>query len=354
MQNKPSISQSLYLKFLDDVKKRIQTSRIRMASSANRELIQLYWWLGQQIVEKQEQLGWGKSVVEQLSKDLRKTFSGRSGFSVQNLWYMRQFYLEYRDDEKLQQLVGEIPWGQNLAIISKVKDREAKQYYLEATIAMRWSRNVLFDQIQSQAYERHYLPEKQHNFQQALPEHMAEQADLAMKDVYMLDMLGVTKPVLEAELESRMVEKIKEVMLELGYGFTFIGNQFRIVANNKEYYIDLLFYNRRLRALVAFELKAGLFKPEYAGKMSFYLNLLDDFIREEGENPSIGIILCSERDNFEVEYALRSIHKPVGVSEYRLTRELPPELKNILPDAKYLEDEIRKEIQGLDDQDSDK
>lgn len=147
MESKPSINQNLYLKFLNDVKKRIQTSRIRMASSANRELIQLYWWLGQQIVEKQERLGWGKSVVEQLSKDLRKSFSGRSGFSVQNLWYMRQFYLEYRDDEKLQQLVGEIPWGQNLAIISKVKDREAKQYYLEATIAMRWSRNVLFERM---------------------------------------------------------------------------------------------------------------------------------------------------------------------------------------------------------------
>mgnify|MGYP001951023102 CR=1 FL=1 len=165
-----------------------------------------------------------------------------------------------------------------------------------------------------------------------------------MKDVYMLDMLGVAEPILEAQLEARMVQKIKEVLLELGYGFAFIGNQYRIVANNKEYFIDLLFYNRRLHSLVAIELKAGRFKPEYAGKMNFYLNLLDDFVREGDENPSIGIILCSERDYYEVEYALRGIDKPVGISEYRLTKELPPEFKNKLPDAKQLEDEIRKEM----------
>jgi predicted nuclease of restriction endonuclease-like (RecB) superfamily len=166
---------------------------------------------------------------------------------------------------------------------------------------MGWSRNVLLHQVQSQAYERHRLSGKQHNFQRALPEHLAEQADLAMKDVYMLDMLGVAEPMLEAQLEARIVEKITIVMLELGYGFAFIGNQYRIVANDREYFVDLLFYNRRLRALVAFELKAGRFKPEYAGKINFYLNLLDDYVREEGENPSIGIILCSERDHFEVE-----------------------------------------------------
>lgn len=338
------IDQNQYLKFLDDVKARIHNSRIRMATSVNKELIQLYWWIGKQIVEKQEQLGWGKSVVEQLSKDLRKSLSGRSGFSVQNLWYMRQFYLEYKNDTNLQQLVGEIPWGQNLVILSKVKDQEARRYYLESTISMGWSRNVLLHQIKSEAYERHYLSNKQHNFQRALPEHLAEQADQAMKDVYMLDMLGVAEPVLEAQLEARMVGKIKEVLLELGYGFAFISNQYRIVVGNKEYFIDLLFYNRRLRSLVAIELKVGRFKPEYAGKMNFYLNILDDFVREEGENPSIGIILCSDRDYFEVEYTLRGIDKPVGISEYRLTRELPPELKNKLPEAKQLEDEIRKEM----------
>jgi len=296
-----------YLIFLDDVKKEIRKARVKVARTANRELIKLYWSLGKNITEKQEQLGWGKSVVEQLSKDLQKIFEGRSGFSTQNLWYMRQFYQEYRDESNLQQLVGEIPWGQNLAIISKVKDRESRRYYLEATKEMGWSRNVLIHQIESQAYERHQLTDKQHNFQQALPAHLAEQADQAMKDVYMLDMLGVEKPILEVELESRMVSKIQAVMLELGYGFAFIGNQYRIVANDKEYFIDLLFSNRRLNALVAIELKIGHFKPEYAGKMNFYLNLLDDYVRETGENPSIGIILCKERNDFEVEYALRGL-----------------------------------------------
>lgn len=333
-----------YLLFLEDVKAKIRTARISVARAANRELIELYWSLGKAITDKQEELGWGKSVVKQLAADLQSIFDGRRGFSAQNLWYMRQFYLEYRGDANLQQLVGEIPWGQNLTIMSKIKDRDARHYYIKATVEMGWSRNVLIHQITSQAYERHRLADKQHNFEQALPVHLAEQADQAMKDVYMLDMLGVEKPILEAELEARMVSKIKDVMLELGYGFAFIGNQYRIAANNTEYVVDLLFSNRRMNALVALELKVGRFKPEYAGKMNFYLNLLDDYVREPNENPSIGIILCTERDYFEVEYALRGLDKPVGVSEYVLTRELPVELQNKLPNAKQLEEKIREEL----------
>lgn len=351
MNTLPIDHEENYRAFLDEVKQKVRYTRTTVARTASRELIQLYWWLGKAIVDKQETLGWGKSVVEQLAQDLRKTFAGRSGFSTQNLWYMRQFYLEYRDDENLQQLVGEIPWGQNLVILSKVKEQEARRYYLQATSKMGWSRNVLIHQIQSRAYERHWVASKQHNFQEALPKHLAEQADEAMKDVYMLDILGAEEPILEAELEARIVAKIKQVMLELGYGFAFIANQYPIKANEKEYFIDLLFYNRRLRALVAVELKAGRFKPEYAGKMNFYLNLLDDYVREAGENPSIGIILCSERDYFEVEYALRGLEKPVGVSEYLLTRDLPPELQNKLPDPKQLEDEIRKEMKAIEPSD---
>lgn len=334
-----------YRRFLDTVKTEIQQTKIQVARTTNRELIQLYWKIGKTITQKQEELGWGKSVVAQLSQDLQTAFTGRSGFSTQNLWYMRSFYKEYQGDTKLQQLVGEIPWGQNLTIMSKVKDREARYYYLQATFQMGWSRNVLIHQIESEAYARHRLADKQHNFQQALPQHLAEQADQAMKDVYMLDILGIEKPVLEAELESRMVSKIKDTMLELGYGFAFIGNQYKIAAEGKEYYIDLLFINRRLNALVAFEIKIGDFKPEYAGKMNFYLNLLDDYVREPTENPSIGIILCKQRDRFEVEYALRGLDKPMGVASYELTKILPSELHNKLPDAALLEAEIRKEIE---------
>lgn len=348
MNKNTIINEQDYLTFLDDVKTKIRTTRVQVARKANHELIKLYWTLGKSITEKQEQLGWGKSVVEQLAHDLQETFESRSGFSVRNLWNMRQFYLEYYEDKNLQQLVAEIPWGQNLAIMAKIKNREARHYYIKSTIEMGWSRNVLIHQIESQSYERHQLTKKQHNFEHALPAHLAEQADQAMKDVYMLDMLGVEKTMLEAELESRMVSKIQAVMMELGYGFAFIGNQYRISANDKDYFIDLLFSNRRLNALVAIELKIGKFKPEYAGKMNFYLNLLDDYVREPGENPSIGIILCKERDDFEVEYALRGIDKPVGVSGYLLTRELPEELRNKLPDAKQLEEEIRKEMGGIE------
>lgn len=337
-----------YKAFVVHVETAIRQARIKVAKSATRELIQLYWSLGKAITEKQEQLGWGKSVVDQLSKDLRKSFVGRRGLFTQNLWYMRQFYLEYRDGLNLQRLVGEIPWGQNITIMSRVKDPNEREYYLKATAEMGWSRDVLIHQIESNAYGRHQLANKQHNFEKALPEHLAEQADQAMKDVYMLDMLGVEKPVLEAELERNLVNKIQDVMLELGYGFAFIGNQYRIVANDNEYFIDLLFSNRRLNALVAIELKVGRFKPEYAGKMNFYLNLLDDYVREPGENPSIGIILCKEKDRFEVEYALRGIEKPVGVSEYSLTRELPPEFYNKLPDPQLLEEQILLELGNIE------
>lgn len=258
---------------------------------------------------------------------------------------MRRFYLEYKDYPKLRQLVAEIPWGQHLAILNKVKDIKAKEYYLEATHQMGWTRDVLTLQINSQAYERHALAPKQHNFENALPKHLAEQADRAMKDVYMLDTLGLTRPVLEAEIEGSMVRKIKEVMLELGYGFTFIGNQYRVVApSGTEIFIDLLFFNRQLRCLVAMELKAGKFKPEYTGKMNYYLNLIDDLVKEEWENPSIGIILCAERNHIDVEYALRGLDKPIGVSEYRLTRTLPNELSGKLPEVEKLEAEILKEL----------
>jgi predicted nuclease of restriction endonuclease-like (RecB) superfamily len=336
-----------YKDFLEKARTQIQETRVRAATVVNRELIALYWWLGEHIVISQDKHGWGKSVVERLSQDLKNEFSGKSGFSPQNLWYMRQFYLEYQSKPDLQQLVGEIPWGQNLLILSKVKNDAAKLYYLKATIECGWTRDVLNMQINSKSYERQVLTHKQHNFHSALPQHLAEQADKTMKDVYMLGLLGITEPVVEAEIERRMVSKIKDVILELGYGFSFIGNQYRIATPDSEYFIDLLFYHRKLQALVALELKTTKFKAEYAGKMNFYLNLLDDFVKQPHENPSIGIILCSERSKFDVEYALRGIDKPVGVAGYELTRDIPEKLKDSLPAPEELEEKILFEL-GLD------
>jgi predicted nuclease of restriction endonuclease-like (RecB) superfamily len=232
--------------------------------------------------------------------------------------------------------------------MTKIKEPAAREYYLDMTARMGWSRNVLLNQIKTQAYERHALAPKQHNFAATLPEHLAAQADEALKDVYMLDFLGIGKPVVEREMERRMINRIRDVLLELGYGFSFIGNQFRVVLKEKEYFIDLLFYHRKLKCLVAIELKSGEFKPEYAGKMNFYLNILDDFVREQDENPSIGIILCAQRDRVEVEYSLRNLNRPVGVSEYTLTTELPRELAGKLPEAREIEAGILREMSDLE------
>lgn len=335
---------NIYLDFLSNVKSKYLDARIRSVQVANQNLIDFYWWLGQQIFEKQKQFLWGDGVVEQLSKDLMKSFPERAGFSPTNLWKIRKFYIEYKELPILAQLVRELPWGHNLLIMARVDEQSAREYYLKMARDMALSRDMLTLQIKNQAYEHHVLANKQHNFQKTLPIDLANRADQAMKDIYTFDSLGITQPVIESEMEAKIVKKIKHVMMEMGYGFTFIGNQYRIRQNNKDYYIDLLFFNRRLQALIAFEIKSGSFKPEYAGKMNFYLNLLDDYVREPHENQSIGIILCSEQDHFEVEYALRDINKPVGVSEFKLTKILPKELSEMLPDPKELEQQIRREL----------
>ena len=333
-----------YAEMLQQIKTAVRESRLRVQRVVNRELIELYWKIGKEIVERQEREGWGKSVVEQLSRDLHDEFPGIQGFSAPNLWFMRQMFQEYQGKPDLLQFVREIPWGQNITIMTKLKESKARAYYLRMTGECGWSRNVLINQIKAKAYERHALAPKQHNFAETMPEHLAEQADEAMKDVYVLDFLGISKPVIEREMERRMVNRIRDVILELGYGFTFIGNQYRVTLEEREYFIDLLFYHRNLKCLVAIELKSGDFKPEYAGKMNFYLNILDDFVREPEENPSIGIILCAGSKRIEVEYALRSINKPVGVAEYTLTRDLPAELAGKLPNAKQIETEILREL----------
>lgn len=346
MNNKKqdALSPAKYASFLKAVRVRITQSRMMAYRAVNKELIDLYWDIGREIAERQEREGWGKAVVLRLAKDLQKEFAGSTGFSAQNLWFMRQMYMEYKEAPNLLQLVREIPWGQNIAVLTKIKDPDAREYYLRMTAEMGWSRNVLYHQISTDAYSRQKKSAKQHNFQKTLAPVLAEQADEAMKDVYALDFLGITKPVVERELERRMVSHIRNVLLEFGQGFAFIGNQYPISLNDETYYLDLLFYHRKLKALVAIELKAGKFKPEYAGKMNFYLNLLNDFVREPDENPAIGIILCGDRNRMEVEYALKGIDKPVGVAKYSLTRRLPPELKDKLPDPRKLEKQIMQEL----------
>lgn len=332
-----------YAHFFQEVKSKVIASRIQIARSANRCLTTFYWWMGENIIKRQKLYGWGKAIVERLATDLNDTFPNTQGFSARNLWLTRQFYMEYKDYEKLQQLVAELPWGHNILILNKIKNIPEREFYIKLAVQTGCTRNVLNNQIMSELYQRHQL-EKHHNFDQALPKHLVEQADETMKSVYMLDMLGLRPPILEAEMEAKITEKIKKVMLELGYGFSFIGNQYLIRANHKDYFIDLLFFNRRLQALVALELKVGEFKPEYAGKMNFYLHLLDDFVKEPHENPSIGIILCSHHDRFEVDYALKGTNKPVGVANYVLTRQLPDTYKDKLPTVSLLVEELKRRL----------
>lgn len=332
-----------YGEFLQEIKNKIISAHISVVRRVNKELINLYWEIGRSIVEKQKLYKWGQSIVEKLSKDLQSEFPNVQGFSSRNLWDMKRFHEAYKDYPILRQAVAEIPWGHHLVILNKISNIEERQYYIKASAEMGWSRNVLLNQINANAYNVQKQIPKQHNFPKTLPSHLMEQADESIKSVYNLDFLGITKPVLERELERRLVEKVKQFILELGYGFSFIGNQYKLKLGENEYFIDLLFFNRKLKSLVGIELKAGKFEPEYAGKMDFYLNLLNEQVKLKDENPSIGIILCAEKDNIVVEYALRSVKNPVGVAQYRLTTKLPKQFKGILPSEKEFKQQIKIE-----------
>ena len=356
-----------YAAWLVEVKSRIQSARISASRSVNRELILLYWDIGRGIVEKQEELGWGDAVVDQLAFDLREAFPHDRGFSKQNVWRMRQFYITYTSAEFLSQaveksegsvgnpikkdsvfgasenlsqavreLVAAVPWGHHANVLAKIENPAERLYYLRATAQFGWTRSVLLNQVKADAYGRSLAKGKAHNFPVALPEYLAEQAEEALKSSYNLEFLGIDHEIKEQKLENRLIEKLKDFILELGYGFCFIGSQHRLVAGNKEYFIDLLFYHRYLKCLVALELKIGEFKPEFAGKMDFYLNVLNETERAGDDNPSIGIILCAEKDDVVVEFALKSKTNPIGVADYQLKPTLPKELKGKLPTAKEL------------------
>ena len=330
-----------YQSFLKDIKERIISAQYEALRAVNKELIALYWDIGKMIVERQEKEGWGKSVVERLSEDLQKEFPGIKGFSVQNLWYMRQFYLTYKGNEKLQPLVGEISWSKNIIIMSKCKDDLEREFYIKMTKKFGWTKNVLIHQVESQAYERFLL--NQTNFDQTLPEKYRPQAKLAVKDEYTFDFLELREEHSERELELALINNIRRFLVEMGGYFTFIGNQYRLEVGGEEFFVDLLLYHRKLRCLVAIELKVGEFKPEYAGKMQFYLSVLNDKVSLEEENPSIGIILCKDKNRIVVEYALTDITQPIGVSTYKITTTLPEELQRYLPSG----EEIAKRLEGV-------
>ncbi len=327
---------------MKEIKERIRSAQYEALRAVNKELIALYWDLGKMIVERQEKEGWGESVVERLSEDLQKEFSGIKGFSERNLWSMRIFYLTYRNSKKLQPLVAEISWTKNVLIMSKCKDDLEQEFYIKMTKKFGWTKNVLIHQIESRAYERFLL--NQTNFDQSLPEKYRPQAKLAVKDEYTFEFLELGEEHSERELELALINNIRRFLIEMGGYFTFIGNQYLLEVGGDEFFVDLLLYHRELRCLVAIELKVGEFKPEYAGKMQFYLSVLNDTVRLAEENPSIGIILCKDKNRIVVEYALKDTTQPIGVSTYRITTTLPEDLRKYLPSG----EDIAKRLEGVE------
>ena len=357
-----------YAQLLDDIKTRIHAARIKAALAVNRELIQLYWEVGKTIVSRQRFEGWGQSVIERLSADIRAEFPDLTGFSPRNIWRMRAFYVAYTEGvenltqaaseiprENLQQLVGqvdgenlprfaaEIPWFHNIILIEKLKDPIRRLWYACQTIEQGWSRAVLVHQIESDLYARQ--SKALTNFPRTLP---APQSDLArqlLKDPYHLDFLAVGPEISERQLKRALLEHLKDFLIELGKGFAFVGGEYHLEVGGQDYYLDLLFYNLSLHCYVVIELKVEEFKPEFAGKMNFYLSAIDEQLRQSDiENPSIGVILCKDHNRVIVEYALRESVRPMGVARYEIktTRRLPRKLKDSLPTPTELKAELKK------------
>lgn len=336
-----SILSPEYLNFKNEITARIRSAQYEALKAVNKEMIALYWEVGKRITEQQTALGWGKSVVENLSRDIQKEFPGIQGFGVRNMWDMARFYAEYQSNEILQPLVAEISWSKHIVILTKCKETRQRQFYILATKKYGWTKDVLINKIEAKTYENYLLG--QSNFDITLPDSIKKQAILALKDEYTFDLVGLAEEHSEYELEQAIIKNIRAFLMEFGTDFSFIGNQYRQEVDGKEYFIDLLLYNRRLQAMVAIELKIGEFQPEYKGKMEFYLNVLNDTVKLPHENPAIGIIICKSKSRMIVEYALKSSNMPIGVATYSLSSELPEAYKKLLPTS----EEIAKKIELL-------
>ena len=323
-----------YPHLLAEIKERIRSSQYEALKKVNKELVGLYLDIGRMIVERQADAKHGSAIAEQLSSDLRAEFPGISGFSRRNIFYMREFYLLYRDDARVQPLVAQIGWTHNLVILQRCKDPIEREFYIRMTRKFGWTKNVLIHQIDNQSYEKTLLG--QTNFDQALTPELRAQAKLAVKDEYTFDFLELGEEHSERELERALIARIEDFLRSMGGMFAFMGSQYRLEVEGKEFFIDLVLFHRRLRCLVAVELKIGEFVPEFVGKMQFYLTALDRQVRQEDENPSIGIVLCKEKNRTIVEYALHDVRKPIGVATYEITRTLPKSLKGHLPSPREI------------------
>lgn len=341
MMSPNRISGDEYGQFLAEIKKQIESSRFRAASSLNQQILSLYWHIGRSITERQESHGWVDSVIDRLSSDLQRVFPEMKGFSVSNLRYMRRFFMSYRQVGKLPAAAGELSWSHNILLLDKVREAAERTWYATQALAYGWSKRVLAHQIESGLFNRQSGASKDHNFDRTLQSPQSDQAKELLKDPYHFDFLGLGPAIRERDLERALVHHVQEFLLELGAGFAFIGSQHLLEVGGTDYRVDLLFFHLKLRSLIALDLKMDAFRPEYAGKMNFYLSALDDLVRHADDGPSIGILLCKEKNRTTVEYSLRDTTKPIGVAAYRISSTLPKELQGKLPTSDDFANHLR-------------
>lgn len=328
-----------YHSLFTDIKQKIQKAQLKAVLSVNAEMIFLYWQIGKIINEKQNMEGWSSKIIPKLSKDLKSEFPDAKGFSERNLSYMLRFAKEYPDESILQQAVAKLPWGHNLLLIEKIKDQKIRWWYAEKCVENNWSRDVLDLQIKSELHLR--TGKSINNFKDTLPEPLSDLANQTIKDPYVFDFLSLNAQYQEKDIENQLIKHITKFLLELGKGFAFIGKQYKLEVESTEYFLDLLFYHTKLKCYIVIELKNTKFKPEYTGKLNFYLSAVDSLVKDVSDNPTIGILLCKYKNNIEAEFALRDMNKPIGISELKLMTHLPENLKSSLPTIEEIEAEIR-------------
>ncbi len=338
MTKKPLLPDN-YNEFLQALKERIRSSQIKAALSVNQELVFLYWQIGKDILNRQEQKGWGAKVIEKLAKDLKAEFPEMKGFSARNLNYMRAFAKAYPDQQIMQQLAAQIPWFHNCVLLDKVKDNNERLWYIQQTIENGWSRAVLEYQISSKLYQRQGKAIT--NFDQALPKPQSDLAQQILKSPYNFDFLSLGKEAVERDLERALIAHMRDFLLELGVGFSFVGSQYPLEVAGQEFRIDLLFYHLKLRCFIVIDLKMGKFEPAFSGQINFYVNAVDDLLRHPDDQPTIGMVLCKSKENTIVEYALRGLNTPIGVSLHSI-EELSENLTSTLPTVEQLQNELNE------------
>lgn len=327
-----------YGQWLADIKNRVLTARHKAVLAVNTELVSLYWHIGRDILQRQAAQGWGSKVIDRLGRDLREAFPEMKGFSRANLLYMRAFAEAWTDFEIVQQIVGQLPWGHNVLLLNRIKEQEARLFYVQKAIAENWSRATLEVHIKNCLHERQGKAVT--NFAARLPAPTSALAQETLKDPYLFDFLSLGEDAQEREIENALMQHITRFLLELGNGFAFVGRQYRLEVNGDEFFIDLLFYHTRLKCYVVVELKATAFKPEHAGQLNFYLVAVDAQIKAPDDHPTIGLLLCKTQNRLVAEYALSGIDKPIGIAEYELVRALPEPLVTNLPTVEQLENEL--------------